>query len=392
METKTAEPSPRATPFSEAFGTQYQPEATPATDTPPAETKTETTPVAEPKEAATPKEPKEPTRIPRELKKDAAKKEDAATETEAEPFPEPTGLDTKAKAGWAALKKEARENKQKAAELERKIADWKSAGKDPETLEARLAEHEKKLADYEERVARADLELTDSFQKEIIEPTKKELARARALAQEVDANPDELVAALQLSGKARATALRELSMDLDAIQSGRLGRIMEKLDEFSERAESERANAKQSFAERQERERQERASAEAQQYKERLNGFENTARKLKASLEILNKVDGHEDWNTRADEILSVARKAVESNPNANPESEVLANSALAYRDLFLQADAKVEEYEKKIAEMEAELKSIHSKGPALTQRGTGSAPGDNKRPFSSAIAEAFGQ
>ena len=44
------------------------------------------------------------------------------------------------------------------------------------------------------------------------------------------------------------------------------------------------------------------------------------------------------------------------------------------------------------IAEMEAELKSIHSKGPALTQRGTGSAPGDNKRPFSSAIAEAFGQ
>jgi DNA-binding protein H-NS len=309
----------------------------------------------------------------------------------ADEITEPPKLDAKGKAGWEALKKTAREESTKRAELEKQIEEWKSKGRDPETLEKALLERDKKLSEYEAKVARVDLESSESFQREIVEPFNREIQRAKAFADEIDANPEELSEALSLVGKARANALRDMGFDLDPVQSGRLGRIIEKMDELHERAESERSNAKMFLDQRTERERLDKLSEHGEFVKTKFLQFEDTTKRLKSRLEILNQVDGHEDWNTKSKAVVENARAYIQDNPYADVEAVIEAKAMPVYRELFLETREREAALESKVAEMEKELKAIHGRSPSLTQRGAAATTG-NSKPFSSMIAEAFGQ
>ena len=304
---------------------------------------------------------------------------------------EPPRLDSKGKAGWEALKKTAREESAKRAELEKQIEEWKSKGRDHETMEKALSDRDQKLLEYEAKVARFDLESSESFQREIVEPFNREIQRAKAFADEVDANPEELSEALSLVGKARANALRDMGLDLDPVQSGRLGRIIEKMDELHERAESERSNAKMFLDQRAERERLDKLSEHGEFVKTKFLQFEDTTKQMRSRLEILNQVDGHHDWNTKSRGVVESARAYIQDNPYADVEAVIEAKAMPVYRELFLETREREAALESKVAEMEKELKAIHGRSPSLTQRGHAAATG-NSRPFSSMIAEAFGQ
>lgn len=369
--------SPPSTPFSEAL----------------AKAMTEASPESVAPEVATEKVESKPAKssVPEELfRKDRPADELEKSSIEDIGEPDHKG-NSKAKAGWEALKTKVREEETKRAELERQISEWKSKGRDPETLEKALAERDKKLSDYEAKVAQVDLELSESFKRDIIEPRNREIARAKALAEEIEVNPDELASALSLAGKARAKALRDMAMDLDAVQSGRLGRIIEKMDEIGDRAAEERANAKQSLEQRAERERLERIAEQGALVKTKFLEFEDTSRALKAAHPVLNHAEGHDEWNRQADSILQAARDAVEANPKTNIRAEIESRTAAVYQRLFSEANDMVSAQEKKIAEMEAELKAIHGKSPSLTQRGSGAAA-ENSRPFSQAFANLMTQ
>ena len=304
---------------------------------------------------------------------------------------EPPRLDSKGKAGWEALKKTAREESTKRAELEKQIEEWKSKSRDHETMEKALSDRDQKLLEYETKVARVDLESSESFQREIVEPFNREIQRAKAFADEVDVNPEELSEALSLVGKARANALRDMGLDLDPVQSGRLGRIIEKMDELHERAESERSNAKMFLDQRAERERLDKLSEHGEFVKTKFLQFEDTTKQMRSRLEILNQVDGHHDWNTKSRGVLESARAYIQDNPYADVEAVIEAKAMPVYRELFLETREREAALESKVAEMEKELKAIHGRSPSLTQRGPAAATG-NSRPFSSMIAEAFGQ
>ena len=304
---------------------------------------------------------------------------------------EPPRLDSKGKAGWEALKKTAREEATKRAELEKQIEEWKSKGRDHEAMEKALSDRDKKLLEYETKVARVDLESSESFQREIVEPFNREIQRAKAFADEVDANPEELSEALSLVGKARANALRDMGLDLDPVQSGRLGRIIEKMDELHERAESERSNAKMFLDQRAERERLDKLSEHGEFVKTKFLQFEDTTKQMRSRLEILNQVDGHHDWNTKSRGVVESARAYIQDNPYADVEAVIEAKAMPVYRELFLETREREAALESKVAEMEKELKAIHGRSPSLTQRGHAAATG-NSKPFSSMIAEAFGQ
>ena len=304
---------------------------------------------------------------------------------------EPPRLDAKGKAGWEALKKTAREESTKRAELEKQIEEWKSKSRDHETMEKALSDRDKKLLEYETKVARVDLESSESFQREIVEPFNREIQRAKAFADEVDANPEELSEALSLVGKARANALRDMGLDLDPVQSGRLGRIIEKMDELHERAESERSNAKMFLDQRAERERLDKLSEHGEFVKTKFLQFEDTTKQMRSRLEILNQVDGHHDWNTKSRGVVESARAYIQDNPYADVEAVIEAKAMPVYRELFLETREREAALESKVAEMEKELKAIHGRSPSLTQRGHAAATG-NSKPFSSMIAEAFGQ
>ena len=304
---------------------------------------------------------------------------------------EPPRLDAKGRAGWEALKKTAREESTKRAELEKQIEEWKSKSRDHETMEKALSDRDQKLLEYETKVARVDLESSESFQREIVEPFNREIQRAKAFADEVDVNPEELSEALSLVGKARANALRDMGLDLDPVQSGRLGRIIEKMDELHERAESERSNAKMFLDQRAERERLDKLSEHGEFVKTKFLQFEDTTKQMRSRLEILNQVDGHHDWNTKSRGVVESARAYIQDNPYADVEAVIEAKAMPVYRELFLETREREAALESKVAEMEKELKAIHGRSPSLTQRGPAAATG-NSRPFSSMIAEAFGQ
>ena len=304
---------------------------------------------------------------------------------------EPPRLDAKGKAGWEALKKTAREESAKRAELEKQIEEWKSKGRDHETMEKALSDRDQKLLEYEAKVARFDLESSESFQREIVEPFNREIQRAKAFADEVDANPEELSEALSLVGKARANALRDMGLDLDPVQSGRLGRIIEKMDELHERAESERSNAKMFLDQRAERERLDKLSEHGEFVKTKFLQFEDTTKQMRSRLEILNQVYGHHDWNTKSRGVVESARAYIQDNPYADVEAVIEAKAMPVYRELFLETREREAALESKVAEMEKELKAIHGRSPSLTQRGHAATTG-NSKPFSSMIAEAFGQ
>lgn len=377
--TATEAPQTEAKPSSFSAALEQAFKDTPVADAPPAETPKADTP---PPESKTP--PKEQSKTP----PDELFKKPDTPKSQVDEIGEPPKLDAKGKAGWEALKQSAKEEASKRAALEKQIEEWKSKGRDPETLEKQLAERDKRLSEYEERVARADLELTDSFKRDIIEPRQKELARAKALAEEMEVNPDEVKDALNLKGKARSAALRELGIDPDG---GRISRITDRLDELSEKAESERANAKQSLAQRQEQERLRQIAEHGELVKRKFLEFDDTTRRLKSELEVLNRAEGHDEWNARSESIVKNARDYMDANPHADPEAVIRANAMSAYRDLFLaERDASAAK-DAKMAEMEAELKAIHSKSPGMRGGGT-QAPVGAKRTFSQQISEAFGQ
>ena len=388
MSTTIAEAPPaenKPSPFHAALENAFN-----GDEAPPVETKKEA--AAPPAEVAKESAKSVPDALFKKPEADAKSSDELPPEkTALDEIAEPPRLDSKGKAGWEALKKTAREEATKRAELEKQIEEWKSKGRDHETMEKALSDRDQKLLEYETKVARVDLESSESFQREIVEPFNREIQRAKAFADEVDANPEELSEALSLVGKARANALRDMGLDLDPVQSGRLGRIIEKMDELHERAESERSNAKMFLDQRTERERLDKLSEHGEFVKTKFLQFEDTTKQMRSRLEILNQVDGHHDWNTKSRGVVESARAYIQDNPYADVEAVIEAKAMPVYRELFLETREREAALESKVAEMEKELKAIHGRSPSLTQRGHAAATG-NSRPFSSMIAEAFGQ
>lgn len=344
----------------------------------------------ETKEAPAPKDKKSDT--PRDLFKKPDKADSATTTTteaatadEFDKITAPDFKDDKGKKGWEAQKAEGRRWKTEAQthaaklkELEVKIAEY-------EPLKTQLAERDAKLKEYDAIVTRARIEDHPEFRKEFIDGREKVVGRAKSIIEESGGDPKAIERALNLpSGKARVDALREAMTDLDSVQSSRLGRAIDDLNDLDERAQEKRDKAKESYAELREREKQNELEANAKRTQSRGLEFDDTVRRLRGSLEVLNKSDGHDNWNSRADTIVKEAKAFVDEHPEADIEAEILARSIPAYRDLFIQADATVQKHEAKIAELEAELKKIHGKSPSLASRASTSSGGDKPgKPFS---------
>src|SRR5690606_10689638 len=118
---------------------------------------------------------------------------------------------------------------------------------------------------------------------------------------------------------------------------------IDELTDLDDRAEQKRAKAKESYEQLQEQSRQKEIETRTEQMIRRKAEFEDTAKRLRDSLEVLQKSDGHDDWNSRADRIVREAQAFCDEHPNADIEAEILARSIPAYRDLFLEADTRAE-------------------------------------------------
>lgn len=377
MTTETTETAEVISPFSAALDAAFktQEEDAPAPPETKPEKKAEKAPVDETKKDAT----------PRELFKKDAKTETAPPKVE-EPksaideIAEPSFKDAKGRAGWDALKKEAKAHEEAVRAERARVKELEAKLAEVEPIRGKVTEYEKKLAEQSELVARVSLEDHPDYRREFIEGRTKLVSKAQAIIEESGGDAKEVETALNLKGKARVEALREVAADLDSFQSGRLGRVIDELTDLDDRAEAKRADARKSYEEMKEQERQREIAGKTKQREMRRAEFGDTVQRLRGKLEVLTKAEGHDEWNSRADRIIRDAEEAVEANPTLDIEAEILARSIPAYRDLFLQADSKLEASEKEIAALKAELKAIHGKSPSLggARRTTATAKGES--------------
>ncbi len=371
-------------PFAAALDKAFKGETTEPSETPTPEPKE----VKEVKEVA-PKDKKSDT--PREL----FKKPDATTLTktdtttpsddEFDKIAAPDFKDEKGKKGWEAQKAEGRRWKTEAQTAAAKLKEVEARIAEFEPLKTQLAERDAKLKEYDTLVARARLDDHPEFRKEFIEGRQSKVDEAKQLMEEYGGDPKAIETALNLRGKPHADAMREATTDMDQFAITRLARLVETIQDLDRRADQKRGAAKEEYAQLQEREKQRGLEAKSKRTQARGLEFDSTVSRLRGSLEVLNKVDGHDDWNARADTIVKESKAFVDEHPEADIEAEILARSVPVYRDLFLESDAKVEQHEKKIAELEAELKKIYGKSPSLASRTTSTSSGGDKsgKPFS---------
>lgn len=301
--------------------------------------------------------------------------------------------DTKAKAGWDALKKEAKAHEVAARAAEARAKEHEAKLAEYEPLKGQLAERDAKLKEYDEIVARARIEEHPEFRKEFIDGRDKLMTSAKTIVEESGGDPKAIETALNLKGKARVDALEAISENLGKFQSGRLGRVIDELTDLDDRAQAKRDTAKKSYEALQEQEKHRAAEEATKRQQGRAAEFDETTRRLRGELEVLKKVDGHDEWNVRADRIVKEAKAFLDEHPDADPEAEILARAVPAYRDLFLNADERAEKAEKKVAEMEKELKAIHGKSPSLTARGNGqTTESSTNRPFMASLKATVGE
>lgn len=308
-----------------------------------------------------------------------------APKSEFDEFAKADFKDPKRREDWEKLvnkgktfEKQASESAAKIAEMEKRIADAETKGKETESLQAKLADLEKREAEARALVQKVNIELDPDFRRVHIEGRQRLIKNAQTIIEESGGDAKAVETALNLKGKPRVDALREIAAELDNFQSGRLGRVIDELTALDETAESKRSNPDEFFKTRQ----QEAEVREKQEHETLLRNanlaYDSVKTKLSGELEVLRPVEGLDWWNEQAKAIQAKARQKWETNTDPGVAAEVClkAEAMEVYRDLFKserEEHAKEKEtLTKRLDEAETQLKKLYGTAPGL--RGGGSS------------------
>lgn len=289
---------------------------------------------------------------------------------------DPTFRDEKRKAQWEEVKskgrefeKQAKENASKAAALELKIKEYEEKGKGTVALEAKLAEMEKQQEEWRARVQQVNIELDPDFRKTFIEGRSKLIGQAKTIAEESGCNPQDIETALNLSGKARAEALRAVAETMDGFQQGRLGRVIDQLTELDTTAASKRSNPEEYLTQRQQQEEARQKTENEEKGRHANLAFEDAFSKRLSTSEVLRPVDGMEDWNQQGISIRQKARDAWSNNRDMTVAAEkfIAAEEAPVYRSLFLEQRKVAAAAQTELDSLKKELEGLYKRGPKTT-------------------------
>ncbi len=338
-----------------------------------------------PAKAPEPKAPDAPKqRVPESLlpKKDEAK---AASEPESElsKFDKPDFKDPKRAAQWSELhskasefEKQARaeakaraEAETKIAAMEARIAEAEKAGKNTDALE-------KKLAEYESIVKTVSVENDPEFRARYIEGRAAKVKEIQAIIADAGGDPNDVAAALALKGRDRVDALRSVSDDLPGYLQGLLGTAVRELDSLDREAGEKRTNAEQYLAQRQ-REDADRQRAEVEKdIRDMELGWQKAQDKAKADFIVFNKTGTDKEWDATVEAAIARAEQTYRSSINREQQAEIIMRAEAA-KEIEARYVGEVEYsrgLEKKLAEVEAELKKVYG-GASPSLRGSSPAP-----------------
>lgn len=319
---------------------------------------------------------------PSEQKKD----EIPTIKSELDEIEQPVFKDPARKAQWdklhgkaAELEKKKQEAEAKVADMEKRIAEAEARGTDTATLQKRLEEAERKYNESMELVRKVNVELDPAFNDKFVKGRASLVKDISKTVSDAGGDPDSMTVALNLSGSERVKAIASAIQDLPVYIQGIIGRKIDSLTALDDEASTHRSSPEQYLTQRQQDEQQ-RTAREQQEAARNANLAFDSALKKSSELEVLNEVKELDWWNEQRRAILDNARKFYDSPPS----QEAIARRCLEgeampiYRQLFLDQRKANEEANAKIAELEKELKNIHSRSPQLGGRGNGSIDRSN--------------
>lgn len=350
-------------------------------------------PVVTPTPAA--KEDRNPV-IPTELvkKPDAVpveKKDEKPVVSEIDAIPDYTGKNEGEKSNFKKLREKAQEYEKQAKELRAELDGIKPKLTDSDTLQKRIVDLEKERDGYLDIVSKTRVENHPEFQKEFVEGRNNLIKRAQSIMTESGADADAIKTALNLRGKDRVDAIREATGEMDGLQLGRLGRVIDELSTLDERADAKITDSRKTWDEIQTGEKAKADASQAEFAQKVKTSFDSTASRLKGDFEVLNHVEGNAEWNAKADAIISDSRKFAESNRDINVamEKAIMAHMAPVYREAYLD-EAKYSATVLKRAEAaEAELAGIYKASPSL-KNGEGNNGGGEKATSNMSFVDRF--
>jgi hypothetical protein len=300
-----------------------------------------------------------------------AKPEEAETTTEAKPG---------AKQSWAELRGKAERAEKELAKIrqEKEVLEKGATVEELTKLREQLAGIEKERNEMSELLGRAKAELHPEFQSKYIKGRESLVKRAADIADESGGDRDAVIRALNLSGKERVDALRDIAADMDNFQSGRLGRLIDEINNLDEERAAKLSNSGQYAEELQRLEQEKARQSEEQMGRVLEKSFLSASKSLEAELEVLRKVDGADWWNEQGEAIVKKAREFFNGNTDATAAAAaaIKAEAAGVYRELYVKEREFSSEQEKRVQELEKELEGIYSRTPGVRSGAAGKKPG----------------
>lgn len=293
----------------------------------------------------------------------------------------------KRKSEWGTLKAKAKsfEDQVSALQKERDDAMYKAGMVDStkgelDKIRAELTERDTKLAEYSKLVERAHLEEHPEFRK-LVTGRDEIVSRAKTIISESGGDAEAVATALNLKGKPRADALREIAGDLDTFQSSRLGRAIDELDSLDKQIGEKRDKAGEYLKQLAQQDQEVERTNRDQHSQKIQKAYDAAMAKLKKELEVLREVPDAVEWNAIGPKIDKEARQnwANNSDPEHAAENEIRARAMPVYRDLYVKEIEHSDALQKKLEEATVELKSIYEKSPTL--RGNSGASQKGEKP-----------
>lgn len=174
----------------------------------------------------------------------------------------PASWTPEAKLKWGELRKELKEERSKAYELERKLSEVMSQDASAE-LERRLSEVNAKVSKYEEELAVARIERTEEYQRVVTRPLQAIMDTTAAIAEKYKVDPEAFYDAFAETDVAKQSArLGELVKDMSERDRIALYRMADDSVQVFAKSEELQKNASRALAEVEAREVASKKAAE----------------------------------------------------------------------------------------------------------------------------------
>lgn len=259
---------------------------------------------------------------------------------------------------------------------------------------AALEYQNRQMADM---LSRVGVEHSEEFQNQIMRPLYASWNEAARIVHDAGGNPEDLRAAMSLSGRAQFEALDNLFAEFPDSAKSEAHDALRSYRRFESARAAAVANAPDTMKGIRQRESQRQYQELGRARNEMKAMFDNALSKLRdeAKVEVFLKTNDPDTqwWNQQGDQVVEQARNLFLENTDLNKVAFacLLAPAADAYRNLFMKSQKQVAELRQIIKEKGwSEPNLSESSGNAGNLTPERQLSSDLKRPFSEVFLDEF--